>query len=737
RSPHAHALINFIDATAAVAAPGVLAVLTGADYEADGLKPIPPALPPGTDLALTRRDGKDAAITPLNPLAREKALRVGEVIALVVGETLDQARDAAEKMVVDYTPLPAVTDGRAAIAEGAPRLWDHAPGNIIVDDCRGNKETAELAFAEAAHTVSLELLNNRVTGVTLEARAAIGEYDAAKKHGTLYAGSGNSLRQRDALAAIFGTDESEFRVVCWNVGGAFGTRGMFYPEYALVMWAAKRVGRPVKWTCERSEAFLSDAAARDQYTHVELALNGEGRFLALRAAHIANLGSHVCSFVPLTRGISVTTSVYDIPVIYVDAKAVVSNTNPIHTYRGAGRPEAMYLVERLIDTAAREIGIDRVELRRRNLIPPEAMPYQNLTGMTFDSGEFEMNMDMALELAGWDGYAERREASAGRGKLRGIGLCNYIETATGIPPERAEIYIIPERRIELVVGTQDSGQGHATSYSQIISEWFGVPFEDIHLTEGDTDIVKLGNGSHSSRSMRLAGLLLGQARDDIIDRGREIASRLLEAAAADVEFNDGDFIVGGTDRKIDLFEIARAAEEDSSLPENLRGPLSGAAQILEPLPTFPNGCHICEVEIDPDTGGVDLVAYGGVDDVGRVISPMLVDGQTHGGIAQGVGQALLEDCTYDENGQLVAASFNDYGMPRADHFPAFKLENNEVLAHNNPLGIKGAGEGGATGAPPAVINAIVDALSVLGIRHLDMPATPERIWQAIRRSGVP
>jgi carbon-monoxide dehydrogenase large subunit len=387
----------------------------------------------------------------------------------------------------------------------------------------------------------------------------------------------------------------------------------------------------------------------------------------------------------------------------------------------------------VIDVAAIEIGIDGVELRRRNLIPPSAMPYKNLTGMTFDSGEFEINMDRAMELADWDGYGGRKATSASRGKLRGIGLGNYIETATGIPPERAEVYIIPEGRIELVVGTQDSGQGHATSYAQLISEWFGVPFEDIHLTEGDTDIVKLGNGSHSSRSMRLAGYLMGQARDDILDQGKKIASHVLEAAVADIEFNDGVFSVGGTDRNIGLFDIARAAEEDASLPEDLQGPLNGAAQIMKLLPAFPNGCHICEVEIDGETGGVEIAAYAGIDDVGRVISPMIVDGQTHGGIAQGVGQALLEDCTYDDAGQLIAGSFMDYSMPRADHFPDFKLENNEVPASNNPLGVKGAGEGGTTGAPPAVINAIVDALSGFGVRHIDMPATPERIWRAIVR----
>ena len=732
RSPHAHAVVRGVETTAAAAVPGVLVVLTGADYLADGLQPIPGATSPNTNLGMNRPNGQPAYTTPIYPLVIDKARRAGEAVALVVAETLAQAKDAAEQIAVDYDPLPSVTDGRAALADGAPLVWHDAPNNISIDDGRGDKAAADAAFAAAAHTVSLELFNNRVTGVPMEPRAATAVFDETTGGYTLYAGSGSANRQRDALSHIFSDDDIKLRVLSGNVGGAFGTRGMFYPEFALTLWAAKRVGRPVKWVCERSEAFLSDAAGRDQFTRVELALDADGKFLALRTAHIANLGSHGCSFTPLTRGISVTTGVYDIPVVDIDAKAVFTNTNPIHTYRGAGRPEAMYVMERIIDKAAAETGIDGIELRRRNAIPPSAMPYENLTGMTFDSGEFEINMDMALELADWNGFKARKADARARGKLLGRGICNYIETATGQPVERAELHVIPDdARMDIVIGTQDSGQGHATSYAQLITEWFGVPFDDIRMIEGDTDVVKLGAGSHSSRSMRLAGYLMGQARDDILDRGKHIAAHMLEASATDIEFADAAFTVAGTDHSVGLFDVAREAETNGDLPEDLQGPLEADAEIHKMLATFPNGCHIVEVEIDADTGGLAITRYAGIDDVGRVINPILVDGQTHGGIAQGVGQALMEDCTYDAAGQLVAGTFMDYCMPRADDFPEFKLHNNEVMATNNPLGIKGAGEGGTTGAPPAVINAVVDALSEFGVRHIDMPATPERIWRAI------
>ncbi len=726
RSPEPHARIEEIDISAARAAPGVLAVLTAQDYDADGLPPIPAMRPTVIDRALGRPDGQPAFTTPIAPLAGDKVRRVGEALAMVVAETEAQAMDAAELIGVAYAPLAQVTDGRKALEPGAPLIWEDAPGNVCIDDQRGDAAATEAAFAGAHHVTSIEVMNNRVTGVPMEPRAAIGEYDQASGKLTLYAGSAAPVRHKNILCAMFGQAPEDLRVLCHQVGGGFGTRGRFYQEFPLVLWAARRLGQPVKWVCGRSEAFLSDDAARDQFTRVQLALNQDGKFLALRADHVANFGTHAASFTPLTRGISVTTGVYDIPVIHLRARAAFTNTNPIHTYRGAGRPEAMFLLERLIDNAAAEMNLDPVEIRRLNLIPPSAMPYANLTGMTYDSGEFAKSMDLALAKADWAGFEARRAEARARGRLRGIGLANYIETATGQPVERAEMEIQPEGRVQLVVGTQDSGQGHATSYAQLIREWLDVPIADVDLIEGDTDIVKKGSGSHSSRSMRLAGFLLGQARDEILDQGRRIAADMLEVAAADIGFAQGRFTVTGTDRSVGLFEVAAAAPE----------PLQAAAEIDKVLPAFPNGCHICELEVDPETGAVTIVRYTGIDDVGRVINPLLVDGQTQGGIAQGAGQALMENCDYDPaSGQLIAGSFMDYAMPRADIFPFFDLACNEVMATNNPLGVKGAGEGGTTGAPPAIINALIDALRHLGIRHIDMPATPLAVWRAIRAAG--
>ncbi len=741
RSPHAHALLGEIRAAAALARPGALAVLTGADFLADGLNPIPATFTPAEEEPLARRGGLEIYRAPIIPMVTDKARLVGEIVAVVVADTLPQAKDMAELMEVDYQVLPALVTPAAALAPGAALIWDDAPGNLAIDDARGEREATEAAFAAAKHVATIELNNNRVTGVPMEPRAAIGVFDSERDRHTLYAGSGAPVRHRLVLARVLGLDKEKVRVACKDVGGAFGTRGQFYSEFALLNWAAKRVGRPVKWTCERSEAFLSDAGARDQFTRVELALDEAGNFLALRASHIGNLGSHPVSYVPLHRGISVTTGVYDIPLIHFEVKGVFTNTLPIHTYRGAGRPEAMYLLERLIDAAAQDFGFDRVELRRRNLIPPDAMPYANLTGMVFDSGEFEKNMDAALALADWEGLAARKAEARARGKLLGGGFCNYIETATGIPTERAEMEILPEGRVRLVVGTQDSGQGHATSYAQLITEWLGVPFDDVDLIEGDTDLVKIGNGSHSSRSMRLAGYLLGQARDQVLDKGKRVAAHLLETAVADIGFAGGRFTVAGTDRSLGLFEVAGAVAAGSGdlpgdlpgdLADELGGKLDGAAQIDKLLTAFPNGCHVCEVEIDPETGAARLTRYAGLDDVGRVINPLLVDGQTHGGIAQGVGQALFEECVHDpETGQVLSGSLMDYCLPKALDLPDFTLGFNEVPATNNPLGIKGAGEGGATGAPPAVINAVVDALAEFGVRHVEMPATPEKIWRAM------
>ena len=731
RAPHAHARITAYDTAAAAAAPGVLAVLTGADYLADGLPPTP-ANPNPPEVAVANRDGREIFYTPDWPIVTDKVRRVGQEVVLVVAESEARARDAAELVVVEYDVLPAVTDPKAALAPGAPLVWDEVAGNLCIDHERGDKAATDAAFAGAAHVTRMDVVNNRITGVPLEPRAAVAEYDAAADSYTLHAGSQNVVIQKDALREIFAAPEDKVRVVCRDVGGGFGTRNFMFAEFVLAMWAARRLGRPVKWTCERGEGFLSDPAARDIAHHVELALDADGRFLAMRVVNLANIGARTFIFVPFMRAIGVATGVYHVPVIHAEAKAVFTHTVPVSVYRGAGRPEGIYVIERLVDTAAHEMGIDPVELRRRNLIPVSAIPYTNAAGVVYDSGTFEANMDGALKLADWDGFTARREDARRRGRRRGIGICNYIETTTGMLPERAEMDILPHGRVQLVLGTLASGQGHETAFAQIVTDLLGVPYDHIDLHEGDTARVKAGMGSHSSRSMRLGGTLLVRAADDIIAKGKRIAAHVLEAAAADIEFQDGVFTVAGTDRTLGIFEAAAAAA-GGDVPEELRGRLEAAHEIHQQMPTFPCGCHICEVEVDPDTGAVEIVRYGGIDDVGRVINPLLVDGQTHGGIAQGVGQAMMEECAYDSaTGQLLSGSLMDYCLPSAADFPFFELGNNEVPAPNNPLGIKGAGEGGTTGAPGALINAIVDALRELGVRHVEMPATPERVWRAIR-----
>ena len=706
-------------------------MLTGDDYVAEGLSEIP--YTPNPNLAIVNRDGSAVFLTRNPPISSGKVRRVGEIVAVIVAESQDLAKDGAERVEVEYEILPSVTDARAAIAPGAPLVWDEVPGNLAIDYERGDAAATDAAFAGAAHITKMALTNNRITGVPLEPRAAIGVWDAAQESFTLHAGSQGPVLQKLALSEIFKMPPEKIRVISKDVGGGYGTRNLLFPEFVMTLWAAKKIGRPVKWIADRAECFLSDPAARDIKSEAELALDADGMFLGLRVSHLTNLGTETFLFVPFTRSVDMVAGVYLIPAVYVAARAAFSHCLPMSVYRGAGRPEAIFMIERMIDTAAAEMGLDPIEMRRKNIIPPTAIPHTSATNVLYDSGEFEKSMIGALDLADWDGVAARKAEARERGKYLGIGMGNYIEWATGIPGERAEVDVLPEGRVQLVVGTMASGQGHETAYAQVITELLGVPFDDIDLHEGDTERVKMGWGSHSSRSMRLAGTLLKQASDEIIAKGKEIAGHVLEAAAGDVEFSQGCFTVAGTDRSLGIFEVARAAAERDDLPDVLRGKLESAKEILELQTTFPNGCHICEIEVDAGTGGVKITRYAAIDDVGRVINPLLVDGQTQGGIAQGVGQALIEECVYDpDTGQLLSGSFLDYGMPRADDFSDFKLGHNEVLAPNNPLGIKGAGEGGTTGAPPAVINAIVDALRELGVRHVEMPATPERIWRAIQ-----
>jgi carbon-monoxide dehydrogenase large subunit len=733
RSPHAHAAIRGIDTVAARAAPGVLAVLTGADLHTDNLHPIPHAVWSGhpAELFLPNTDGTDAVIPGHFCLATDEVRHVGEMVAMVVGESLAAARDAAELVAPDYVPLPSVTHASYAAAAGAPPARDDITSNICLDSLVGDGAATDAAFAAARHVVRFSTWVQRVCGVPMEPRAAIGTY--ADGRYTLHAGAGGAVRPRNDLAAVLGVPPAQVRMVMHDVGGNFGTRGAFNPEFALVVWAAKRIGRPVKWTCARQEAFLCDYQARDLAVEAELALGADGTFLALRADVISNVGAYPISFGPLQKGVEIMNSLYHLPAVHVRARAAITNTTPTRPYRSSGRPEVMYVMERLIDLAARQIGLDRVDLRRRNLIPPGAMPYRNPFGMNYDSGDYPLAMQSVLRLADWDGFPARRAEARQRGRCRGIGIANYLDTATGVPREKAIVTVKPEGEVELVIGTVSQGQGHETSFAQLISEWLGVPHDCVRLVQGDTDRVSVGGGAHSGRALRLGSIVMHTASRAIIERARAIASHVLEASAADIQFAHGRFTVAGTDRSIGIFEVARVASAGEGLPEELRGPLAAESDETIPEASFPYGCHVVEVEVDPDTGVVSIVRYSAVDDVGRAVNPMIVHGQVHGGIVQGAGQALIEQCHYDrESGQLLTGSFMDYAMPRADLFPFFNTEISEIPSITHPLGIRPAGEGGTTPALAVMVNAIVDALSEFGVTHIEMPATPERVWQAIR-----
>jgi carbon-monoxide dehydrogenase large subunit len=736
RAPHAHAVIRSVDVAAARAMPGVLAVLTGEDARADGLKPIPHLAGPGTppDIVLKNRDGSAVPVAPHHVLPTDRVRHVGTAVAFVIAESVAAAKDAAEHIVVDYMPLPAVTEAKAAVAQDAPRLYDDLP-NIMIDAELGDAAATAAAFARAAHVTRLDTWINRVTGVPMEPRAAVGIYDPASGRYTLYAGSGGIVRQKKELAAILGVPFDDVRVIAREIGGNFGTRNSFFPEFALVAWGSRHVGRPVKWTCERHEAFISDYMGRDLTVSAELALDADGRFLALRTSNLSNVGGHSGSYVPLIKGAGLATAGYRIPTAHVAARAVLSTTMPTIPYRSAGRPEVIYVIERLIDKAALEHGFDRLALRRRNLIPPASLPYKNPQGITYDNGSYRAVMERAMVLGDWKGFKRRRAAARKRRRLRGIGLCCYLETTGGYPRERADITVHRQGRVDVVVGTLSSGQSHETTFAQCVAEWLGVPFDAVHVIESDTDIVKEGGGSHSARSMRLGGIVMGKASDLVIEKGRKIAAHLLETAEDDIAFAAGRFTVKGTDRSVGIFDAAAAAAEGNGVPKDLCGPLAATCDETILQLGFPYGAHVCEVEIDRDTGAIELVRYTAVDDVGRAINPMIVDGQTHGGAAQGIGQALWELCAYDVDGQLLSASFMDYAMPRADILPPFTTEISETLTPTNRLGVRGAGEGGTTGALGAVVNAVVDALAEFGVTHIEMPVKPERIWQAMRSAN--
>jgi aerobic carbon-monoxide dehydrogenase large subunit len=734
RSPHPHARIVRINAAAARAMPGVLGVFSGADCLADGLAPIPHTPVPSTkyDMKLTAPGGGKIFFGPHLLLPVDRARHVGEAVAMVVAESMDQALDAAEAVEIEYQLLPWVIASEAAFAGGAAAVWDEVANNVLVDTLFGDRNATDIAFARAAHVVKADFRIGRVTAVTLEPRAALAHYDASTQRYTLYAGSGGAVRQKHELAAVLGIAADRLRVHAYDVGGNFGSRNRPYVEFGLVLWASHKLGRPVKYTATRSEAFLSDYQGRDLVTKVELALGPDGRFLAMRALNISNVGARCVSLSPLGKGAGLITGSYDIHAATLRACAVFTNTMPTNAYRSSGRPEVTFALERLIDIAAMELGFDRIELRRRNLVGPEAMPYRNAVGATYDSGRYEANMELAMRIADWHGFEARRQNAAARGRLLGRGLCNYVESSIGAPNERAEIRVTADGSVNVVIGTQPSGQGHETSFAQVVSDLLAVPVASIRIITGDTDIVRAGGGSHSGRSLRHAATVMAKAATELIVKAKKLAARFLQVG--DVEFVNGRFRAANTNRSLSLLELAQELAQ-SALHEELAEGLSVVADNEMHDPVFPNGCAVCECEVDPETGGVEITRYAAVDDVGRCVNPMIVHGQSHGGIAQGVGQAVWEHCHLDAStAQPLCGSLMDYPMPRSDTLPAFTTEIVEVLSPTNPLGIKAGGEGGTTPAPAAVIGAIVDALRDLHIRDISMPATPFRVWQVIQKA---
>jgi carbon-monoxide dehydrogenase large subunit len=722
RSPHPHARIVAIEAEAARAMPGVLGVFTGADVAREGLGAIPHSPVPSNryDLKLRAPGGGAIFCGPHVLLPADKARHVGEAVAMVVAETGPQAEQAADAVRVSWAPLPFVVDTAEAADGRAPAVWDEVPTNVCVDAAFGSDAAAvDRAFAGAAHIIARDFHVGRVTGVPIEPRAALGAYDTASGRYLLHAGSGGAFRQRRELAEVLGLEPEQLRVVSLDVGGNFGTKNRVYVEYGLVLWAARRLGRPVKYTATRAETLVSDYQGRDLVTRVALALDGDGRFLALRADNISNAGARAVSFSPLGKGSALVTGNYDIPIARVRARAVFTNTVPTQAYRSSGRPEVTFAIERLIDLAAEATGIDRVELRRRNLIDEATMPYANPFGMVYDSGRYAENMALAMQLADWSGFGARRDEALARGMRLGHGLANYVESSVGTPREQARMTVRPEGSVEVVTGTQSSGQGHETSFAQVAAERLGLDVDTVRILLGDTDLVGFGGGTHSGRSMRMAGAVIALAADDLIVEGKRRAAQVLEAAEDDIAYARGRFTVVGTDRGLGLFELpgGLAVVRDNEMHE----------------PVFPNGCHVCEVEVDPETGAVRLVRYAAVDDVGRPINPLIVEGQTHGGIVQGVGQALCEACVVDgSSGQTLSGSLMDYALPRAADVPAFATRLNEVPSPTNPLGIKAGGEGGTTPAPAVIASALAHALQPLGVTDIPIPATPYAIWRAIR-----
>jgi carbon-monoxide dehydrogenase large subunit len=730
RSPHAHARITAIDTAQARAASGVLAVFTGADYAADGLGG------PKATMPRKRPDGTPMFAPQRPALCIDRVRYVGDPVAFIVAQSLNAAKDAAELVAVDYEPLASVTDTARAGLSGSPPVWDECPDNISHVLVLGDKAKTDAAFATADHVLKRRYVVSRVHAQFMEPRGALGFYDPAEQRYTLYADCQYPHRVRNMLAeSVFKIPESRMRVIATDVGGGFGAKGWQYVEHRLVLWAAKKLGQPVKWVCERSEAILADEHGRDNVSDVEIALARDGRILGFRVAMTCNIGAYIGSdrniLSPfLNMGTSV--GVYAIPAAYVAMTGVLSNCNPTAPYRGAGRPEAIYVLERIIDDAARAFGFDRIEIRRRNVLPPGSLPYRNALGRTYDCGDFARGMEMALQLADLGRFEDRRRDAAGRGKLRGFGFVNAIERAAGPGLEFAEVRFNPSGSAVVLMGTKNQGQGHETTFKQILHDKLGLNPEEVQFIDGDTDRVAFGMGTNGSRSTVIGGSALVVAADKVIEKGKRIAAHLLESSASDVVFADGVYAVEGTNRSVTLKAVAKAAFAPARLPQGLEGGLFETGTFAPETDTYPNGCHICEVEVDPETGMVELAAYAVVDDVGTVINPMTLKGQIHGGVAQGVGQALMESIVYDaDSGQLMGTSFMDYAMPRADTFCDIAVKSNPVPTKLNPLGAKGAGEAGTVGALPAVMNAVLDALAPLGVKELQMPATPARVWRAI------
>jgi aerobic carbon-monoxide dehydrogenase large subunit len=746
RSPYANARITGIDSTVVATASGVVAVYTGQDMAADGVGGLP------CGWQIHSKDGSPMHEPPHPVLAIDRVRHVGDPVAVVIADSLAQARDAAELIRVNYVSEPAVTDVAEALKPGAPLVFAEVPGNVCYDWHLGDPAAVDAALAKATRVVKLDLINNRLVPNAMEPRAAIGDFDRATGEHTLYTTSQNPHVIRLLMGAfVLHIPEAKLRVVAPDVGGGFGSKIYHYAEEAIVTWAAAKLRRPVKWTAERVESFMSDAHGRDHVTHVELGVDAQNKFVALKVATLANMGAYLSTFatcVPTYLYATLLAGTYTTPVVYAEVKAVFTNTVPVDAYRGAGRPEATFLLERIVDLAADELGVDPAELRRKNFIPIDAYPYQTPVALQYDSGDYFSTLDLATKAADYAGFEARRVEAARRGKLRGIGIATYIE-ACGIAPsavvgslgaraglfEAAAVRVHPTGSVTILTGSHSHGQGHETTFAQLVADGLGIPMESIEIVHGDTAKIPYGMGTYGSRSLAVGGTAIIKAMDKIIAKGKKIAAHLLEAADADIEFKDGVFSVAGTDRSKTFGEVALTAYVPHNFPHEELEPGLDETAFYDPKNfTFPSGAYVAEIEIDPDTGTLEICSFNASDDFGRIVNPMIVAGQVHGGLAQGIGQALLEACVYDKaTGQLLTASYNDYAMPRADNLPSFALSTHATLCTHNPLGVKGCGEAGAIGAPAAISNAIVDALKSFGVRHVEMPATPEKLWRAIHQ----